>query len=257
MRLEGQTAVITGAGSGIGRETAMLFAGEGASVACVDLAGDPAAETAQAIIDGGGAASSHQADVTDSSRIDAVFDEVAASLGSCTTLVTSAGVAGLPNDGGDGSGGVSILGLTDVGFLKMLEIHLGGMMYATRAAVRQMQDSGSGGSIIGLSSIAGLAGMGGVHYATAKGGVLGFVRSLAREVGPMGVRVNAICPGVIDTPMTQSVPAAMIEPMVGATPMRRIGVASDIAHAAVYLASDESSFVTGQWLSPNGGIHIG
>ena len=257
MRLEGRTAVITGAASGIGRETALLFGSEGAAVACVDLSGERAEETAAAVVAAGGQASAYQADVTDAARIDAVFDEVAAAHGPCTALVTSAGVAGLPDDGGDGSGGVSILGLTDHGFLRMLEIHLGGMMYASRAAVRQMHDAAVGGSIVGLSSIAGLAGMGGVHYATAKGGVLGFVRSLAREIGPMGIRINAICPGVIDTPMTQAVPSAMIEPMVAATPMRRIGVAADIASAALYLTSDESSFVTGQWLSPNGGIHIG
>jgi NAD(P)-dependent dehydrogenase (short-subunit alcohol dehydrogenase family) len=118
-----------------------------------------------------------------------------------------------------------------------------------------MLEAGSG-SIINVASIAGLAGMGPPAYASAKGALLGLTKSLARELGPAGIRVNAICPGIIATPMTAAVPDAFLEPMVRATPLRRKGDARDIAEAALYLASDASTFVTGQQLSPNGGIII-
>ena len=110
--------------------------------------------------------------------------------------------------------------------------------------------------MICISSIAGLAGWGPVHYATAKAGLLGLVRSVARFCGPHGIRANAICPGVIDTPMTASVAPQMIAGLKMLTPLGRVGEPADIAAAAVYLASDESGFVTGQALSPNGGLVI-
>jgi NAD(P)-dependent dehydrogenase (short-subunit alcohol dehydrogenase family) len=111
-----------------------------------------------------------------------------------------------------------------------------------------------GGSVITLSSIAGLAGWGPIHYASAKGAILGFTKAACRELGAMGIRINAIAPGVIDTPMTAGVDEAMLAPMVMMTPLRRKGTAEEIAATALYLASDESSFTTGQWLSPNGGL---
>jgi 3-oxoacyl-[acyl-carrier protein] reductase len=138
----------------------------------------------------------------------------------------------------------------------MLAIHLNGAFFCARAAVVPMLEQGSG-SIVNMSSIAGLGGMGAIHYATAKAGLLGFTRALAREVGARGIRVNAICPGAIETPMTQNVPAPVMKGMIAATPLRRMGTADEIAAAALFLASDESSFITGQWLSPNGGIFIG
>jgi 3-oxoacyl-[acyl-carrier protein] reductase len=108
-----------------------------------------------------------------------------------------------------------------------------------------------------MSSIAGLSGWGDIHYSTAKGGLLGFVRAVARSCGPLGIRANAVCPGVIDAGMTDPIPRSLIEPMRAMTPLGTYGTADDIANACLYLASDESGFVTGQWLSPNGGLVIG
>jgi 3-oxoacyl-[acyl-carrier protein] reductase len=151
--------------------------------------------------------------------------------------------------------GIQITHMTDEAWTRMLAIHLNGAFFCARAAAQLMLPARSG-SIINLSSIAGLAGMGPIHYATAKGGVLGFTRSLARELGRFGIRVNAICPGAIDTPMTQSVPDVALKGMLAATPLGRLGHASEIASTAVFLACDDSSFITGQAISPNGGVHI-
>jgi 3-oxoacyl-[acyl-carrier protein] reductase len=99
--------------------------------------------------------------------------------------------------------------------------------------------------------------MGAVHYSAAKGAILGFTRSLAREQGRFGIRVNAICPGAIDTPMTKDIPEAVMKGMTLATPLGRMGTPEEIAATAVFLASDGASFITGQWISPNGGFFIG
>lgn len=115
----------------------------------------------------------------------------------------------------------------------------------------------NGGAIINMSSIAGLSGIGLVHYSTAKGGLLGLTRQLARDLAPHGIRVNAVAPGYIDTPMTEPYAGEIEEGFIAMTPLGRVGQTEEIAAAALYLASDESSFTTGQWLSPNGGIFIG
>ena len=105
-----------------------------------------------------------------------------------------------------------------------------------------------------LSSIAGIAGWGPAHYAAAKGAILGLTRSLARELGPHRIRVNAVAPGVIDTPMVDQLDSAMLDPLVGMTPMGRIGEAAEIASTVLFLAGNDGAFVTGQWISPNGGL---
>lgn len=254
MRLENKVAVITGAGSGIGRACATQFAEAGAAVACVDLHLETATMAADEIVAAGGRAIALDADVADSAAVDAAFAATKEAFGPVDTVVNSAGVAFVPGDGGGGGPAVSITALTDEGLRRMLDIHVGGMAFTARAAIRQMHAAGIGGSIIGLSSVAGLAGIGPVHYATAKAAVLGFVKSVAREVGPSGIRLNAICPGLIDTAMTEVIPREFLQPLIDTTPMRRIGTVDDIAATAVFLAADESSFLTGQALSPNGGL---
>jgi 3-oxoacyl-[acyl-carrier protein] reductase len=185
-------------------------------------------------------------------------EEIAKTCGRLDVLVNNAGVDRTPGDGTEkllATGSITPH-MSDAGWTRMLAIHLNGAFFCARAAVVQMLEQGSG-SIVNMSSIAGLGGMGAIHYATAKAGLLGFTRALAREVGARGIRVNAICPGAIETPMTQNVPAPVMKGMIAATPLRRMGTADEIAAAALFLASDESSFITGQWLSPNGGIFIG
>jgi NAD(P)-dependent dehydrogenase (short-subunit alcohol dehydrogenase family) len=256
MRLEGKIAIITGGASGIGLATAEAFAREGASVAIADLNGAGAEQAATALPGEGHLG--FACDVTDSTRVTQVVHNVVERHGRVDVLMNNAGVDKLPGDGFEQAierREPPILHITDEAISKMLSIHVSGAMYFARAAVPSMIEQ-RGGAIINVASIAGLAGMGAPAYAAAKGALLGLTKSLARELGPYGIRSNAISPGVIATPMTEAVPDAFLEPMVKATPLRRKGEARDIAETAVYLASEDSAFVTGQQISPNGGIVI-
>jgi 3-oxoacyl-[acyl-carrier protein] reductase len=255
MKLEGRVAWVTGAGSGLGRAISERFAAEGARVAVNDLLPETARETVAALPGKGHLAV--PGDVTDSARVAAIGAEIEKACGRIDVLVNNAGVDTTPGDGIDRliETGMLLPHMTDAGWTRMLEIHLNGAFFCAREAARRMLAQGAG-SIVNMSSIAGLGGLGTIHYSTAKAGLLGFTRALARELGGRGIRVNAICPGAIDTPMAARVPPPLMKGMVAMTPLRRIGTAQEIAAAALFLASDESSFITGQWISPNGGIHM-
>jgi 3-oxoacyl-[acyl-carrier protein] reductase len=259
-RLDGKIALVTGAGGGLGSAMSQAFAVEGASVVCQDLDEGAAKSTVDAIAAAGGPeAMAWACDVSDSGAIDSMFEAATARYGRANVLVNCAGVDHTPNDGsGEGNTGteMQVAVMSDEGWQRMLDIHLNGAFYCTRAMITRLVEAGQGGSVICISSIAGTAGWGPVHYATAKAGLLGLVRSVARFCGTFGVRANAICPGVIDTPMTQGIAPELLDPLKMMTPLGRIGEPSDIANAALYLASDESAFVTGQFISPNGGLVI-
>jgi 3-oxoacyl-[acyl-carrier protein] reductase len=255
MRLANRIAVVTGGGSGIGRAIAQAFAREGAGVAVVDVRGASAQETVAMLAPG-----EHRAfvcDVADGAAVARSFDAIDAAYGRIDVVVNNAGVDRVPGDGMDKlieNRGLLTPFMSDEAFQRMLAINVFGVFACTREGAKRMLRDGRGGAIVNMSSIAGLTAQGVSHYAASKSAVLGLTRATARELGPHGIRVNAICPGVIDTPMAAGVPEAALKPLLGATPLRRIGKPEDIASAAVYLACDESSFVTGQWLSPNGGL---
>ncbi len=276
MKLNDKVALITGAGSGIGRAIAQLFAEEGARIVANDVNAMAAKETVESLGALGSGARAIQADVADSGQVKAMFAEVDRDLGILDVLVNNAGIAvAAPGDGERlreksdtrimemlSDEGVTThwditQEMTDEAWLRMIGVHLNGTFFCTREALRLMSRRNQG-AIVNMSSVAGLMGLENVpHYSAAKAGILGFTRAVAREVGSRNIRVNAICPGFIDTPMTQPVSPLVRKAITARTALGRWAEPGEVAKTALFLASDDSSFFTGQWLSPNGGLFIG
>ncbi len=267
-KLPGRVAVVTGGGSGIGRAIARLFAAEGARVAVADLNRQSTERVAAEIQGDGGAAIAVPTDVADSAQVDALFARVVREWGTVDILSNNAGIGELsPRLRAQTEqafqaimGGARLsLGVTsrmdDAEWRRMLDVHLFGTFACTRAALRIMEGRGRG-AIVNMASVAGLAGIpGSAHYGAAKAGIIGFTKSVAQEVGGANIRVNAIAPGLIDTPMTADIPPPLRQMVLLRTPLGRTGVPEEIAAVALFLVSDESSFVTGQVVSPNGGLY--
>lgn len=254
-RLEAKVAVITGAGGGLGRAMALAFAQEGAAVVCQDIREDAAAATAQAVseVSAGAGALAWACDVTDADGVEMMFAAAQERFGIVDVLVSNAGVQNVPGDGSpDATGLEQLLAMTPESWTTMLDVHATGAFHCSRSMIRRLLEAGAGGSIICISSIVALGGVGPVHYATAKAALHGFVRSIAQAGGRHGIRANTVCPGMISTPMTDTLPEQQ-EWVRRRTPLGRIGTPDDVALLCVYLASEESSFVTGQTISANGG----
>ena len=268
-RFDGKVVLVTGAGSGIGRAIAVRFAAEGARVAVNDLRAEAAEATAKAI---GGEARPLVADVADSARVRAMVEETARVFGGLDVLVNNAGIGEVDPSNREAlatkietrvaemmSGTREThwdltQNMSDETWGRMLAVHLNGTFYCTREALKLMSRVNHG-AIVNISSVAGLMGIEAAsHYGAAKAGILGFTRSVAREVATRGIRVNAICPGWIDTPILDPLPPMVRMLAERQTPLGRLGDPREIANAALFLASDEASFITGQWLSPNGGL---
>jgi 3-oxoacyl-[acyl-carrier protein] reductase len=273
MRLKDRVALVTGGGSGIGRAIAMRFAAEGAIVVVNDLTIESAQKTVAELDGGRGHAMA--ADVSDSAQVRAMFAEIERILdGRLDILVNNAGIAGSSADrdrmramaetriAETMAGEIQThwdvtMTMTDEAWHRMIGVHLNGTFFCTREALTLMSRVNRG-AIINLSSVAALTGLETVpHYSAAKGGILSFTRAVAREVGSRGIRVNAICPGYIETPMTSGMSPLMQRVLLSRTPLGRSGQPEEIAATAAFLASDDSAFYTGQWLSPNGGLVIG
>jgi 3-oxoacyl-[acyl-carrier protein] reductase len=268
-RFEGRVVLVTGGGSGIGRAIAVRFAAEGARVAVNDIRAEAAEATVKML---GGEARAIAADVADSARVRAMVEEVARVFGGLDVLVNNAGVGEVDPAGREALAekietrvGEMMTGtrethwditqhLSDEAWSRMLAVHLNGTFYCTREALKIMSRVNRG-AIVNISSVAGLMGIEvAPHYGAAKAGILGFTRSVAREVASRGIRVNAICPGFVDTPILDPMPPVTRIIAERQTPLGRIGRPEEIAAAAAFLASDEAGFITGQWLSPNGGL---
>lgn len=272
MSLEGKLAAVTGGGSGIGRAICRRFAAEGAKVAVLDVHVAAAQNTVKEL----GSGIAVHADVSDSAAVDAAFEQIERDLGPLDVLVNNAGTIGAahmarvapltqiqreeaavgrvvtPLD--------ALVRLTDEEWRRMLAIHLDGTFYCSRAAVRAMAARGSG-SIVNMASVCGIEGCAGhPHYSAAKAAILGFTRSCAKELIVQGIRMNALAPGFIDTsvPRDPDAPPQGVDAnrrsMVASTPAGRLGTPDEVAAAAAFLASDESSYFVGATLSPNGGL---
>jgi 3-oxoacyl-[acyl-carrier protein] reductase len=254
--LTGRVALVTGAGGGIGRTTAEVLAGAGATVVCADIDAGAAGETASGILAQGGRAESAQLDVAQRGAAATLVGHIAARHGGLHVMCN---IAGIMIDS-------SIIDVDPDEFDRILSVNLKGVLYGCQAAGRVMVAQG-GGSIVNMSSAAVLTPSPGIGpYAICKAGVAQMTKSMAVEVGEHGVRVNTVAPGFVPTNMTaryytnpdgtvnEAAKAATLAPMARYAPMRRVGVTADVAYCVLYLASDASTFVTGQLLSPNGGV---
>ena len=250
-RLDGRVALITGGASGIGAAAARLFATEGAAVAVLDRDGEAAARFVETL--DGHPALALAADVTDREAVESATAEAVATFGRLDVLYNNAGVPA-------GFGPVSDLALADWNL--SLAVNVTGTLLCTQAALPHLRAAG-GGAIVNQSSVAALVGIPGLAaYSAAKGAVVALTRTLAAELAPGGIRVNAICAGTVDTPMARPLleMRGQGDRERGARltaeryPIGRIGTPEEIARAALFLASDESSFVTGAVLTADGGM---
>jgi 3-oxoacyl-[acyl-carrier protein] reductase len=243
MKLAGKVALITGAGQGMGRAIARLFAQHGAVIVAIDL-NLAAAEEAIAANTGDGPGMARSVNVADSAAVKAVFDEATAGYGRIDIVVNSAGIGSID----------ALTETADESWARVIGVNLTGTFHCVREAVRSMKAAGTRGSLINVSSTAALNGEGPSHYCASKAGVMGLTRSAAREIASTGIRINTIVPGPTNTPMMQDLPDEWADAIIKAVPMGRMGEPEEIARVALFLASDDSSFMTGQNVAVNGGM---
>jgi 3-oxoacyl-[acyl-carrier protein] reductase len=265
--LEGKVAAVTGGGAGIGEAICQRLAEEGARVAILDLSLDAASATARAIGDG----LALEVDVSDSRRVDEAIARVESELGGLDVLVNNAGAVGLEHvrrvtpllerqrEEIAGAGVArtpleALVRLRDEDWRFLLSVHLDGTFFCTRAAARAMAPRGAG-AIVNMASICGIDGCTGhPHYSAAKAGILGFTRSVAKELIVQGIRVNAVAPGFIDTRRLRGSLGAGRQAELARTPAGRLGTPEEVAATVAFLASEDAAYFVGATLSPNGGL---
>lgn len=237
-------AVVTGAGSGIGQATAHALAAEGATVIVADINVESGQATANAIRDKGGKADFFKLDVTNEASVEQFATDVQAKYGSVDVIVNGAGW---------GQTRPFWEGTSDF-WDKLVTLNFVGPMRLVKALLPKMMERGSG-KIVNIASDAGRVGsLGETVYSGAKGGLIAFTKSLAREMARYNINVNCVCPGPTETPLLMAVPEKHLEAFKKAIPFRRFGKPSEIADAVVFFASDRSSYITGQVLSVSGGL---
>jgi 3-oxoacyl-[acyl-carrier protein] reductase len=246
MRLTGKVSIITGAGQGIGRATALKFAKEGAKVAVCDINLESVQQTVELVESAGGEAVGFRVDVTDKDSIARMVEGVMAKWGRVDTLVNNAGIV---QD-------AQFKKMSEDQFDRVIDVNLKGVYNCTKAVVDIMLAQNSG-CILNASSIVGIYGnFGQTNYAATKFGVIGMVKTWARELGRKGIRANAICPGFVETPILASMPEKVVRMMEDRVPMGRLAKPEEIANTYAWLASDEASYINGAVIEVSGGVTI-
>lgn len=244
MKLQDKVVIITGAGRGIGRESALNLAREGASVVVCDRDAGCVAEVVAQIAAAGGQAMDGTVDVTDRSQLSELTQRVVDNWGRIDVLINNAGI----------TADATLAKMTEDQFDRVIDVNLKGVFNCTQAVVPKMIEQGKG-KIISTTSVVGLYGnFGQTNYAATKAGVIGMTKSWAKELARKGITANAVAPGFIMTEMTSAMPEKVLTMMKDKTPVGRLGLPEDIAKAYVFLASDDSDFINGHVLSVDGGV---
>ena len=244
MNFNGQTALITGAGRGIGKTIAVKLAESGLDIAIADMT-PVSDDVLREIEEYGTKCLAFQLDVTDVESVDSVVKKIIDETGGIHILVNNAGIT---QDN-------LFMRMKPEQWLQVIDVNLNGVFYVTKAVIRTMVKQHSG-RIINISSVVGFSGNPGqVNYSSTKSGLIGFTKSLSREVGTRGITVNAVAPGFINTAMTQALNESQQQAILSQIPLGRMGEAEDVANAVAFLASEEASYITGTVLHVNGGMY--
>ncbi len=242
--LQGKTVVITGSARGIGFAIAAAFAAQGAHAVIIDLNQEIVDKAVQSLTERGYSASGHVSDVTKGEAIEATFATIVQEHGGIDCLVNNAGIT---RDN-------LLLRMKEEDWRLVLEINLTGTFVCTQKVFKHMMKARSG-SIINIASVIGIMGNAGqANYAASKGGVIAFTKSCAKEFGSRGVRVNAVAPGFIETEMTATLPPDVVASYGKAIPLQKMGSPADVAKLCLFLAADDSAYITGQTIAIDGGL---
>jgi 3-oxoacyl-[acyl-carrier protein] reductase len=246
MRLKGKVAIVTGAGQGIGAATALKFAREGAVVALCDLNADAVAHVEAACREAGAQAHGYALDVANREAVVAMAADVIARHGRIDVLVNNAGI----------TRDARLQKMTLEQFDEVIDVNLRAVFNATQIVADIMVEQGAG-VVLNASSVVGIYGnYGQTNYAASKFGVIGFTKTWSRELGPKGVRVNAVAPGFVDTPILSTVPDSVLDKMRSQVPLGRLAQPEEIANVYAFLASDEASYINGAVLEVSGGMTL-
>jgi len=244
MRLKDKVAIVTGGGRGIGKATAELFAKEGANVVVADFDQEAGKQAAEEIVASGADCIFLTVNVTDRTQVDKLFEQVVAKYGRVDVLINNAGITA------DGW----LVKMSEEAWDRVIDVNLKGVFNCGQAAAKIMIEQGSGCILNAASVVAIYGNAGQTNYIATKAGVIGMAKAWAKELGPKGIRSNAVAPGFIMTDMMATVPDKVLDAMKDKTPLKRLGQAEDVARAYLFLASDEASFINGTVLSVDGGL---
>jgi len=246
MRLRGKVSIITGGAQGIGLATARKFAAEGAIVAIADVKLGPVEAAVQELRRASATAEGFVVDVTRRDQVDAMVEQLKSRFGRIDVLVNNAGI----------TLDARLQKMTDAQFDAVIAVNLKGTYNCAQAVVDTMVEQGEG-VILNASSVVGIYGnYGQSNYAASKFGVIGFAKTWARELGPKGIRCNAVCPGFIATPILKTIPDRVMAQMTERVPMKRLGRPEEVADVYAYLASDEASYINGAVIEVAGGLTV-